>query len=164
MNAEATNHRQSIATDWVCVMAVGNELRGDDGAGMAVGRALREMNLPNLEVFLCGPTPENYVGPVIKSRPGLVLIIDACDFGGTPGEWKVCPMSGPPDGMPMTHTFSLRLVADRITESAEARVWLVAIQPENLAFGGAPSIAVREAVETLARRIRDGRLTETSSP
>jgi hydrogenase 3 maturation protease len=164
MNAETTSHRQSIAAGLVCVMAVGNELRGDDGAGMAVGRALQETCLPNLEVFLCGPTPENYVGPVVKRRPGLVLIIDACDFGGAPGEWRVCPTSGSRESMPMTHTFSLRSVADRITEIAGARVCLVAIQPENLAFGSAASIAVTEGVEALVREIRNGRLTGTTLP
>ncbi len=129
-----------------------------------MGQALLGMNRPNIEVFLCGPTPENFVGPVVKSQPGLVLIVDACDFGGVSGEWKVFPLSQAPEGLPMTHAFSLRFVAERIAESVNVPVRLVAIQPEDLSFGVCTSAAVRKGAEKLAREIGDGQLWKEDAP
>jgi len=38
-------------------------------------------------VYDSGPSPENYLGKIIKDKPDNIVIIDTVDFGGKPGEF-----------------------------------------------------------------------------
>ena len=65
----------------VAVLCVGNSLRGDDGAGPALARRLHVGD--PWRVFDAGVAPENWIGPICKFRPDVVMVIDAIDFGQT---------------------------------------------------------------------------------
>jgi hydrogenase 3 maturation protease len=134
----------------VCVLGLGNRDRGDDAAGPRLIDLLRG-RVP----FPCwdaGPAPENFLEKVASERPDVVLLVDAADFGGIPGEIRVLD----PDelaGTISTHCGSLGLVADYLRARTSARVCLVAVQAVSTRPGQAISPEVAGAVRVLAERL-----------
>jgi hydrogenase maturation protease len=69
----------------VLVLGIGNPLLGDDGFGVEVIRRLREQKRPPLVEFLDGGTAGLALLPNLEGRSH-VLVADAIDFGGRPGQ------------------------------------------------------------------------------
>lgn len=58
------------------LLCIGNELRGDDGVAIAVGR-LVEQHLPQWKVFFGYDTPENEFASLREFEPDVIVVIDA---------------------------------------------------------------------------------------
>lgn len=58
------------------LLCVGNELRGDDGVAIAVGRAV-EKDLPEWKVFFGYDTPENEFAAIRAYEPDVIVVVDA---------------------------------------------------------------------------------------
>lgn len=67
------------------VLGIGNPLLGDDGFGVEVIRRLREQKPPPCVEFLDGGTAGLALLSNLEGRSH-VLVADAIDFGGRPGE------------------------------------------------------------------------------
>jgi hydrogenase maturation protease len=67
----------------VLCIGVGNEYRSDDGVGVCVARALREMNLP--DVFIVEHSGEGFSLAEKLSEADKVILIDAVSSGAAPG-------------------------------------------------------------------------------
>jgi len=132
------------------IMGVGNELRGDDGVGPFVARALvGKVALPVIEA---GEVPENYGDRIRAARPDTVLVIDAVDFGGQPGEVALFTVEEIAERVNIsTHGPSLRILATYVRETVGAEVVLLGIQPATTAFGVSLTPEVRKAGERVVR-------------
>jgi hydrogenase 3 maturation protease len=140
-----------IARGRVVVLGVGNTLKGDDGAGPAVAEALRR-RFPE-RAFDVGQVPENFIGPIRRARPDTIILIDAADFGGTPGETRIasaCEIQGLTLG---THALPLSVFMAAIADEIGAEVHLVAIQATTTALGGTMSAVVSAAVASLVQEL-----------
>lgn len=58
------------------LLCVGNELRGDDGVAIAVGR-LVEQHLPEWKVFFGYDMPENEFASLRAYEPDVIVVVDA---------------------------------------------------------------------------------------
>lgn len=58
------------------LLCVGNELRGDDGVAIAVGR-LVEQHLPEWKVFFGYDTPEDEFAHLREFEPDVIVVVDA---------------------------------------------------------------------------------------
>ena len=58
------------------LLCVGNELRGDDGVAIAVGRAV-EQDLPEWKVFFGYDTPEDQFAALRDYTPDIIVVVDA---------------------------------------------------------------------------------------
>ena len=58
------------------LLCVGNELRGDDGVAIAVGR-LVEQHLPDWTVFYGYDTPEDEFAKLREFAPDVIVVVDA---------------------------------------------------------------------------------------
>ncbi len=58
------------------LLCVGNELRGDDGVAIAVGR-LVEQHLPQWKVFFGYDMPENEFAALREYEPDVIVVVDA---------------------------------------------------------------------------------------
>jgi len=58
------------------ILCVGNELRGDDGVAIAVGR-LAEQHLPEWKVFFGYEVPENQFAALREFNPDIIVVVDA---------------------------------------------------------------------------------------
>jgi hydrogenase maturation protease len=65
------------------VIGLGSDLGGDDGAGLAVARRLREEGGHNLDIRMCSGDTASLLGMWEGSE--VVLVIDAADTGSPPG-------------------------------------------------------------------------------
>jgi len=131
----------------VAIMGIGNTLRGDDGFGVCLVKALEALQpLPGLGLFVCETTPENFVGPVTDFGPDTILMIDAAELGGEPGSVNLIGIDDVADSGMTTHNLSLGLLGKLLESATSATVVLLAVQPKRRSFGSDLS---GEVLETL---------------
>jgi hydrogenase 3 maturation protease len=125
----------------VVILGVGNELRGDDGVGVYIARKLKKKNVIN-----AGVAPENFVGKIRKMKPRRIVIFDALDFGGEPGEVKIIDAKKTEGLKISTHSLPLSFFC-QLFEKKE--IYLVGIQPKGNEFGSEMSKEVKKAANKL---------------
>ncbi len=140
----------------VAVVGVGNELHGDDAAGLAVARALEPLAGEHLLVIDAGPAPENVTGALRRFAPDLIVLVDAADMGEAPGavrwlDWEsVAGVGG------TTHSLPLTVLARYLIDELGCEVGLLGIQPLNVALLGSPlSAEVQAAVDAVTRALSE---------
>jgi hydrogenase 3 maturation protease len=140
----------------IAILGVGNELNGDDAAGMLVARGLREaVGEPNhLLVIEAGPAPESFGGPLRRFQPDLVLLVDAAELNQPPGSAAWIDWSEADSAAASTHTLSPSLFAQFLIQELGCRVAMIGIQPEHLDFDRPVSKVVRGAVEQVIEVIK----------
>ena len=133
-----------------CVFGLGNRGRGDDAAGpMLCDRLAGRFGGAAIDG---GVAPENHLERVVAAASGVVLVVDAIDFGGTPGETRVLDSGALIGAGVSTHACSPAMLDAYLgARSADGThvVWL-GIQP-----GSATEVtaAVRRSVEELAQQL-----------
>jgi len=130
------------------VVGVGNVLRGDDGAGPEVIALLGgRIALPIVDA---SEVPENYGGWVVKESLDSVVFVDAVEFGGEPGEFRIIPLQKLLVSASSTHRLSLHYVIRYLEEEWGGDAVLVGVQPKSLRLGEGLSAEVAEGVRKLA--------------
>lgn len=140
------------------VIGVGNELRGDDAAGIAVARRLREA--PDLEVRELHGEPTGLLD-AWEGRDAVVLV-DTMRSGAQPGAIRRMDASQtrlPAElrGSTSTHAVGLgdTLELARAIGRLPARVVVYAIEGRRFEAGAPMSDAVRSGIDELAARVLD---------
>ena len=91
--------------------------------------------------------PENFISKIRSGKPDNVVVFDALDFGGRPGEIMVVKAEEAQGVMLSTHALPLSLFARML---APSRVWLVGAQPACVRFGERMSREVEESAKKVA--------------
>ncbi len=105
------------------ILGVGNPQRGDDYVGSYIVSKLKTQNKID-----CGPVPENFTGKIRALNPEIIIIVDAIDFGGEPGERMFTEAEKAEGAALSTHSLPLSLFCKLFPES---EVYLLGIQPGN---------------------------------
>ncbi|OIN98458.1 hypothetical protein AUJ67_08450 [Candidatus Desantisbacteria bacterium CG1_02_49_89] len=100
-----------------------------------------------------GEVPENYTGAVTKAKPDTVIIIDAADFSGRPGEIKLFKAEEISGAGLATHSMSLNIFAAYLKQETGAEVFLLAIQPKTIKAGSRLSREVRSSISNLIKML-----------
>ncbi len=129
------------------IVGIGNTLKGDDGAGGLICQQLKDIIGQN--VIDAGTVPENYIQPIIKKAPKVLLILDAIDFGGCPGAVNIFKPDQLNSLAVSTHTLSPRLFVDVICKSISPEVYFIGIQPGQTVLGRPLTTEVEQAVKSL---------------
>lgn len=140
--------RRLAGTETV-ILTIGNTLKGDDGAGPAVCQRLGKTKIC-AELIDAGTVPENYIQPIVRKAPHNLIIIDAVDFGGSPGDIRIFGTEQLDSAATSTHTLSPHLFIDMIRAQIEVGVCFIGVQPGQTGMGRALSGPVEEAVVRLA--------------
>ncbi len=138
-----------VAGRKVVLMGVGNDLRGDDGCGVVLGERLAEhVHCP---IFVTFDLPEDFAVKASDLRPDLVLILDAADFGGEPGQVRLIRAQDIPPTPGVTHRPSLEMMARFLELDAGAETWVLGVQPDlgRVGLGDEMGETMRRAVEAL---------------
>ena len=135
-------------------MSVGNESRGDDGAGILFGALVRDDM--RWSVIEGGGAPENMTSLIRACEPEAVLIADAMDFGGAPGEVMLA-QGGELAGSGISTHGPLILFTDYIERSIGARVYVLGFQPERTGFGESMSSVVKGSVARMSEMLMESR-------
>lgn len=150
-----------IKSQRIAILGIGNELNGDDAAGVLAARKLIESSggwetktgsqTPLLYIVEAGMAPEAFTGPLRRFQPDLVVLIDAAELDEPPGT-VACFDWAQAEGMSAsTHTLPPTVLAQFLMREMGCRVMLIGIQPKSLSFDAVVSeevlLAVRQVVE-----------------
>jgi len=110
-------------------------------------------------VFLldCGNTPENYLQPIADRKPSRILVVDCCDFGAEPGEFRLFTRPEIEQlsyGLMSTHTLPLTLTIEMLSLETRAAIELLGVQPERIDFGADLSAPVRSALPAVVEFVQ----------
>ena len=148
-------HLRAHLAGKVVILGIGNTLRSDDAAGSLL--ASRILGKVPYIVYDGGTSPENYLGKIIKDQPDNIIIIDAADFGGRPGEHRL--MEGEAlrtTNMFSTHNASISLSVNYLqTNLKKVEILLLLIQPKTTVFGDKLSQEITAAVDKLEKFFLD---------
>ncbi len=131
----------------VCLLGIGNRAWRDDGVGSIIAEVLEPTT--EFAVIDAGFVPENHLERVARRKPDTILMIDATDFGGKPGQ--VClldPHHVAWSGL-STHAGSLQMLAAYLQARTQAQVALLAIQPADTSAGQGLSSELSQTATTL---------------
>ncbi len=130
------------------ILGIGNELRGDDAAGVALVRRIAQSGYsPTLLVYA---NPENYLERIARIPHTVRLWIDIVHFGAKPGEFRIFRPEEIEQFAISTHNFSLTVVFRYLQASRPAEDFLLGIQPAATALGAPLSAPVQRRVALLA--------------
>jgi hydrogenase 3 maturation protease len=135
------------------IITVGNSFRADDGAGPYIASALKQSS--KLFVIDAGYTPENVIDQAVKLAPGVIIFIDAADFGGAPGELRLIDTGHIPQVSLSTHSMPLPVVSKILEEDTKAKVYFIGIQPKSVAHQEGLSSEVEASAAVLIQQINE---------
>ncbi len=130
------------------IITIGNSYRSDDGVGPYIARQINKYK-KDFTILNAEDQPENIIDEATRLKPGKIVIIDAADFGGMPGEIRLIEKKDIPDTSLSTHSFSPNILAAIIEEDTGADVLFLGIQPESIRFGEGISKPVKEAAKRI---------------
>ena len=130
------------------IVCIGNSLRGDDGFGPLLASLLAET--VSETVLDVGEVPESYTEKVALLAPQTVLLVDAVNFGGKPGDWTVLERSQLSNNGMFSHQLPLAIFMDYLQDRTGAKVFLLGVQPAATHFGSVISPEVRKTAEYLS--------------
>jgi hydrogenase 3 maturation protease len=130
------------------VLGIGNELEGDDGAGIVLARRLKKDwgmsgRLCALEV---GLAPENFISAIRGFDPSHILVVDAADMGLSPGSARIVEKSEIAGLAVSTHGLSLSFLIDYLEKELGVTIIVVGVQPLRV---GLPKRISKSVIETL---------------
>jgi hydrogenase 3 maturation protease len=137
------------------VLGIGNDLNGDDAAGALVARSLLAVcgQYANLQAVDGGSAPENSTGKIRRFMPHLVLMVDAADFGGKPGEVRMLEAADMDGFSASTHSLPPSVLAAYLGGEMGCAVAFAGIQAQSLEFDTPPSAPVRRACRQIAGEV-----------
>ena len=135
----------------VCILGFGNRMWSDDGVGSCIAEALQDC--PNLDAVDGGFVPENYLEVVANKNPDTILMIDAADFGGQPGEVRLLQSGDVALAGISTHAGSPQMLGKYLEARTGARVALLAIQPKDTSEGNKLSPEVSATLKELVEKL-----------
>jgi hydrogenase 3 maturation protease len=144
---------QAALSGRAVLLGVGNRMRGDDAAGSLLADRLAS-RIPVMVVD-GGSAPENVVEHIASHRPDTVVLLDAVDFGGKPGEVRFFDGASVGAGGLSTHALSLEAVAEYLRSRGGTRVCMLGIQPARVALGEGLSPEVADSLTRLADALAD---------
>ncbi|MFH1752624.1 MAG: hydrogenase 3 maturation endopeptidase HyCI [Candidatus Omnitrophota bacterium] len=139
------------------IVTVGNTLRSDDGVGPYIGSHLHSAR--DILIINAEQNPEGCIDEAVQFKPKRVLIIDAADFKGVPGEARLIDRESIPETTVSTHTIPLSVITSIIASDANAEVLFLGIQMKNAGMGEGLSREVKTTadliIDAIQKELRD---------
>lgn len=150
MSLEKILEKLISSNERIVIVGMGNRLKKDDAVGSILAERLSEkISSERMMIIDASISLENFIGKISKFKPSLLLIIDAADFKGAPGEIMLVTLDGIAGiGIPTTHNIPLTLLP-KIIEIRRESVFIIGVQPKTTDFGEGLSEEVEKAAEFL---------------
>jgi len=131
----------------VCLLGIGNRYHHDDAVGPYLAEALESRR--DYDVIDAGINPEDYIEMTAGKHPDTILMVDATDFGGEPGEVRLLYPEHVSYAGASAHAVSLRMLAEFLQARTHARIGLLAVQPADVSNGKGLSPPVSKTLDDL---------------
>ncbi len=133
LNQALTNHlANKNDLPRLTILGIGNELNGDDAAGVLIVKYLKK-KLPifgQFQLIEGSIAPENYSGVIRKFNPDWIWLIDAAVFGENPGCVQLFDPLRIKTLATNTHRLSPDVLISFLQLDTHAEAFLIGIQPE----------------------------------
>jgi hydrogenase 3 maturation protease len=147
---QATNKGKSPSR--LAIVGIGNELNGDDAAGVLITRklapALKES--PSIKIFEAGQALENITGALIRFKPDAILFIDAVSIGAEPGSIHFLDWQLSEGFSASTHSLPLGVVIQYLLHEHTCRIHLLGIQVADTTTDLPISPKVRRSIDAVS--------------
>ncbi|HVP21488.1 MAG TPA: hydrogenase maturation protease [Anaerolineaceae bacterium] len=142
----------------LAVIGIGNELWGDDAAGVMLARRLnaKDLSFDGLLIIDAGPAPENYSGQIRRFRPDFVLLIDAMRPGSpvaAPGRIKWIEISDLDGVSALTHGMPLSVLGEFLRAQLGCSIGLLGIEGAVFTLAEDLSLPVKASVKKILREL-----------
>ncbi len=134
----------------IVFVGVGNRMLGDDGIGPALLDLLKEA-VPH--AVDAGNTPEDYTGVIRRPAPSVIIVLDAADWGAEQGRFRIIETGDVSQVRMGVHKISLEVLMEYLREETGADVFIIGVQPVNIAPSPGLSPGSRRAVRECAEII-----------
>lgn len=133
------------------VLGIGNEQRGDDAAGVRVGKILlEEVDSEHVLVINGASVPEKFTSEIREFNPDQILLLDTVDFGEKAGLVSIVDPEKIQRDFLSSHRLSLDMLIDYLEEETGADIYLIGIQPGQIDREAQMSEEVKKSVESLS--------------
>jgi hydrogenase 3 maturation protease len=131
------------------IVGIGNLMKADDGAGMVMAAILKERlaDFSEVRTYETGTTPENHLAEIVAFKPEIIYLIDAADFEGEAGDFKLFPADEVKSQGFSTHAVSISLLIQFLKVQTKAEIFLLAIQPEEISTREGLSARVKSGMD-----------------
>jgi len=138
---------QSVLALRPAIIGIGNELRGDDGAGIAIIKKLLHIGYPSaLAVY---DTPENYLQKIATMEGESRLWIDVINWDSEPGNYRIFLPKDIHHFAISTHNYSPTVLLEYLKPLRPLPDYFLGIQPLDLSLGSQISAVVENAMEEI---------------
>lgn len=137
----------------IAVVGVGSAMRGDDAAGLEIAARLTRLESDRLLAVEAGVAPENFTSVVKRFEPDHVVLVDAVELGGDPGDVRVVDPDDLRDDSFSSHNYPISLLAEYLRRETDAEISLLGVQPASIDAGEGLSQPVEDAVQRLVDEI-----------
>ncbi len=144
---------EKILKGKIVILGLGNPLKGDDAAGMIFVEKIE--GLDKFECVKGGLFPENYTGEVISKKPDTLIIIDAININGSPGDIVLLKPEQLKDESFASHGTPISVLIKYLSNFIKDNIYIIGIQPKVVSFGNQLSVEVSESVDMLEEIFTD---------
>jgi hydrogenase 3 maturation protease len=133
------------------VLAIGNELRGDDGLGPLFAKKLSQIinDSSNVVVIDGGTVPENFTGSLRNEKPTHVILIDAVEMNGNPGDIEFIEKERISQFNVSTHAMPISFLIKYLETTSSFKIILIGIQPKKMVLGEEVTLEVENSINDL---------------
>ena len=142
------------------IIGLGNMLRRDDGVGVYVASKLKSLlrGVRGVEVIVAEDRVDYAAKELERINPSLIIVIDAMEFHGIPGEIRVLRLEDVEEPYAYTHRIPMKTIFKLM--GIEAPTYVIGIQVASRDFGeglsGEVKAAGDEVVEFLTKLFKGG--------
>ena len=151
------NKLKEIISGKTLILGIGNSMKGDDGAGPYFVRKFKNQKSKlkkDVKLLDVGVAPENYAGKIRQITPDTLIIVDAVDFGGKPGNIKIIEEGEIKAQSLSTHNVSLKTFVEFLrADLPDLKVFVIGINPKQIDYGIELSLEVKKAVDKLCMNL-----------
>ncbi|MFH1452950.1 MAG: hydrogenase maturation peptidase HycI [Armatimonadota bacterium] len=140
----------------IVVLVLGSDLRGDDEAGILVGKELeKKIDASKVQVLYGFTAPENFTGQIKKINPTHIIMVDAAQMDKSPGDVDIIEKDSIDCITFSTHSLPIKIMVDYMKESIDAESVIIGIEPKDMGFDKKVSPEIKKAVKKTAKIILD---------
>jgi hydrogenase 3 maturation protease len=141
----------------IAILGIGNELDGDDAAGVLVARELKVVlaarPVSDVLIIDAGPVPENFSGTLRRFQPEVVIFVDAAELARPAGTYAWVDRNAIEGFGGSTHLLPLSVFAEYLVYEFHCQVAFVGIQPARINFDAGVSPVVLKTVHEVAQEL-----------
>lgn len=135
----------------IVIVGIGSNYRKDDGVGNYIAESLKDfvISIPAEE------NPELYIEMIKALKPDNVIIFDAADFDGKPGDTREIKEDEIDNLTISTHTLPLSIFSYMLKMNTNIKVKIIGIKPESISYVKGLSEIVKISADNIINFIKN---------